>query len=173
VNVSLTLSRNQNASISASCFFPHKQNQQNNSTGQNHQINCTGQNRLALKEDKKLSSSQSQKQQQTQSRPLLKIVEIHFEENLRQRMLPLAKLRSWPKIEESTAKSSREDYRVVSLDVKPTPGRLEDFIPEIERKQHQQKDGGEIGNNNKVEKGIMVGGSNSTLAILSVIILKI
>jgi hypothetical protein len=28
---------------------------------------------------------------------------------------------------------NNEDYQVISLDLKPSPGRLDDFIPEIER----------------------------------------
>lgn len=30
------------------------------------------------------------------------------------------------------------DYRVIALDVKPGPGRLDDFIPEVERQKNEK-----------------------------------
>lgn len=37
------------------------------------------------------------------------------------------------------SQNKSKDYRVISLDEKPNPGRLDDFVPEVERENNEMK----------------------------------
>uniref|UniRef100_A0A1I8AZF0 Uncharacterized protein n=1 Tax=Meloidogyne hapla TaxID=6305 RepID=A0A1I8AZF0_MELHA len=148
VSVSLLISRNHNASISASCYFNSNQQQSLPIRKFNNERNL-----FPLKT------------------PRLKIVEIPFEE--KELIIKGAKMGgsppymptsppifTWPNFKNSNKSDSTgigsslsvssnnsssgesdhffsqnklKDYRVISLDEKPNPGRLDDFIPEVER----------------------------------------
>nr|CAD2155307.1 unnamed protein product [Meloidogyne enterolobii] len=165
VSVSLLISRNHNASISASCYFNSKQQQSLPAIRKFNNNNINERNSsFPLKT------------------PRLKIVEIPFEE--KELIIKGAKLGggtsspsymptsppifTWPNFKNSNKSDSTgigsslsvssnnsssgdsdhhhffsqnksKDYRVISLDEKPNPGRLDDFVPEVERENNEMK----------------------------------
>nr|CAD2207126.1 unnamed protein product [Meloidogyne enterolobii] len=163
VSVSLLISRNHNASISASCYFNSKQQQ-------------------SLPAIRKFNNINERNSSFPLKTPRLKIVEIPFEE--KELIIKGAKLGggtsspsyiptsppifTWPNFKNSNKSDSTgigsslsvssnnsssgdsdhhhffsqnksKDYRVISLDEKPNPGRLDDFVPEVERENNEIK----------------------------------